>query len=135
MIKMMKKIISMPFPWNAWVMVLGMVNFIGGIYFFSRPEGKMALIAMMGAMLVMHFIYKTRGFVRLLGLGHIIFWTPFLLFSLWRLQTSALPEDFKIWLILVSILNGASLVIDFWDIWRYLNGERSEILNSNSQAR
>lgn len=117
----------MPFPWNLWVMVLSMINLFGGIYFFSHLEGKMALIAMMGAMLVMHFIYKKRGFVRLMGLGHILFWTPFLFVSMLRLKSGGLPGDFKVWLILVSSLNGISLLIDFWDLGRYLNGERAEI--------
>lgn len=124
---MMKKIFLMPLPWNLWVMALGLVNLLGGLYFFQGLEGKMALVAMMGAMLVMLMIFKNCGFVRLMGLGHIIFWTPFLFFSLWRISSGQLPNDLKAWLTLVSVFNGTSLVLDFWDLTRYLKGERAEM--------
>lgn len=128
MLSLMRRIFCMPFPWNVWVMLRGFVNLAGGIYFFATPEGKFALAAIMGAMMVMQFIFAKYGFVRLLGLGHILFWVPFLIWSVLRLQSwNDLPTDFRFWLVLVSALNSFSLVIDFIDVWRYAGGEKEEM--------
>lgn len=109
-------------------MFLGFVNLAGGIYFFATPEGKFALAAMMGAMMVMQFIFAKYGFVRMLGLGHILFWVPFLIWSILRLRSwNDLPTDFRFWLVLVSALNSFSLVIDIIDVWRYAGGEKEEM--------
>lgn len=45
-IDFMKKTMFMKFPWNIWVNILGMVNFIGGLIFITTTEGKFALISM-----------------------------------------------------------------------------------------
>ncbi|MGE3534895.1 MAG: hypothetical protein AB7H48_08695 [Parachlamydiales bacterium] len=128
MLSLMQRIFCMPFPWNVWVMLLGLVNMVGGIYFFATLEGKFALAAMMGAMMVMWVIYAKYGFVRLLGLGHILFWVPFLIWSVLRLRSwNDLPTDFRFWLVLVSILNSLSLVVDFIDVWRYAKGEKKDM--------
>jgi len=109
-------------------MVLAIVNVGGGIYFFAMPEGKFALIAITGAMATMQIIFMKYGFVRLLGLGHILFWAPFLGWSAWRLLSwNELPSDFRYWLVLVSTANSLSLVIDFFDVWRFARGERDEM--------
>ena len=128
MLSLMQRIFTMPFPWNVWVMLLGLVNLAGGLYFFATLEGKFAIGAMMGAMMVMQFIFSKYGFVRLLGLGHILFWVPLLIWSVFRLRSwNDLPTDFRIWLVLVSTLNSVSLAIDFIDVWRYAKGEKEEM--------
>lgn len=126
--QLMTKILKMPFPWNVWVAILGLVNMGGGLYYFSTLEGKLAILSLMGAMMIMIVIYKFRGFVRLLGLGHIIFWTPFLFFVCCKLnQKEILDTYFKKWLILVFILNTLSLLIDFFDVWKYYRGDKKEL--------
>lgn len=129
MIQFMGKIMKMPFPWNIWVMLLGMVNMLGGLYFISFLEGKIALAAMMVAFMVMYAIYLKLGFVRLLGLGHILTWTPFLFLCVYRvLSENSSPPEFRIWLVSVSALNSVSLLLDFIDLFKYISGEKSEIL-------
>jgi len=109
-------------------MILALVNLAGGIYFFATPEGKFAIAAMIGAMMAMQIIFAKYGFVRLLGLGHILFWAPFLAWSTWRLQDwGNLPNDFRVWLAVVSTLNSVSLFIDIMDVWRFAKGEREEM--------
>jgi len=122
------RMMKMRFPWNVWVMLLGGVNFVGGLLFLNTIEGKFALLAMMGSMIVMLAIYSKYGFVRLLGLGHILFWLPFVIWNLTRLsEPSSLNSDFKIWLIAVSVFNSLSLLLDFVDVIRFFKGEKSEM--------
>lgn len=109
-------------------MLLGGANFVGSVLFFNTFEGKFALLAMMGSMIVMLAIYSKYGFVRLLGLGHILFWVPFVIWNLFRLsEPSALNSDFKIWLIAVSVFNSLSLLLDFADVIRFFKGEKSQM--------
>lgn len=128
MIELMKKIFTMPFPWNLWVMILSMINFVGGVMFLSTFEGKFALLSMMGAMLVMTLVYAKFGFVRLLGLGHIIFWVPFIFFCIKQLNSwSSLDATFRTWILIVMIVNILSLILDFIDVYKFLTGEKEEI--------
>lgn len=129
MIELMRKIFTMPFPWNLWVVILSMINFIGGVMFISTFEGKFSLFSMMGAMIVMTIIYARYGFVRLLGLGHILFWLPFVAFCIRQLTNeTTLSASFRVWLLTVTIINSASLVLDIIDLFRFLKGEKTEIV-------
>jgi len=129
MIELMRKIFTMPFPWNLWVIILSMINFIGGVMFISTFEGKFSLFSMMGAMIVMTIIYARYGFVRLLGLGHILFWLPFVAFCIRQLTNgTTLSASFRVWLLTVTIINSASLVLDIIDLFRFLKGEKTEIV-------
>lgn len=128
MIELMKKIFTMPFPWNLWVMILSMINFMGGVLFFSTFEGKFALFSMMGAMMVMTIIYAKFGFVRLLGLGHVVFWVPFIFFCIKQLNNwSSIDATFRTWILIVTIVNSLSLTIDFIDVFKFLTGNKEEI--------
>ncbi|GAB4024289.1 MAG: hypothetical protein Fur0010_27590 [Bdellovibrio sp.] len=128
MIELMRKIFTMPFPWNLWVIILSMINFIGGVMFISTFEGKFSLFSMMGAVIVMTIIYARYGFVRLLGLGHILFWLPFVAFCIRQLTNgTTLSATFRVWLLTVIIINSASLIIDFIDLFKFLKGERDEM--------
>ncbi len=72
---LMRTMLHMPKPWVAWLAVLILVNLVGGLYYFGSLEGKLVVAAFFGAIIVMEAIFKAKGFVRLLGLGHI-FWVP-----------------------------------------------------------
>lgn len=70
-------------------------------------------------------LYNAMGYVKLLGLPHVILWTPVAYF-LWR-QVSR--EDIPVWprrimwVVLATIL--VSLAFDYTDVIRYLLGERT----------
>lgn len=125
---MMVEIMTMRFPWNLWVIILAAVNFVGGFYFYETIEGKTALISMIGAIIVMQIIYSRLGFVKLMGLGHILFWIPFLGLSLARLWNwNELDNDLRYWLLTVSLVNTMSLILDIYDVVRFIKGETTKM--------
>ena len=126
-IELNKKIIGMRFPWNLWVGLLALVNIGGGLYFIRTIEGQLALACMVFAFLIMWGIYDQRGFVRLLGLGHLIAWIPQMAWYAQVIAEGNLAGAFKYWLISVLILNGISLVIDLVDVVRYTLGDRQPL--------
>ena len=59
----------------VWVAVLFSVNVIGGLIYYGSLEGKLVLASLVGLFFVMKPLYKSKEFVRLLGVAHI-FWAP-----------------------------------------------------------
>ncbi len=126
-LKLMKAIIRMPFPWNLWVFHLSVVNLGGAFWYVDRPAGGAAIMAMALAFGVMAAIHARRGFVRLLGLGHIVAWTPLSLYFVFLLATGEGETPYRWWLGLVVLSNTLSLVLDIMDVARYARGERLPI--------
>jgi len=124
-IELNRKIFGMKFPWNLWVGLLAMVNMVGGVIFIRTMEGQLALVCMMASFLIMWEIYAQKGFVRLLGLGHLIAWTPQMVFYIESVGNTA--GYFQCWIISVMVVNGISMVIDLVDVVRYSLGNRQPI--------
>lgn len=123
MIQFNKRIFGMKFPWNLWVGLLAGVNMVGGVVFIRTMEGRLALACLMLAFMIMWGIYVQKGFVRLLGLGHLIAWTPQVVWYTHVVLEGSAAGWFLYWLIAVLVVNGISLVIDFVDVVRYTLGD------------
>lgn len=82
-----------------------------------------SVLAGVGVML----IFTQMGYVRLMGLGHVIAWTP-IAFYLWKQQARAdMPTPPK-WIIRAVLLTIAiSLAFDYVDVIRYLLGDRTPV--------
>jgi len=76
MIRFFKTMLLLPKPWVAWVALLMGVNMMASLVFINTLEGKMVFAAGMVGAMVMMLIFRFKGFVRLLGVGHL-FWIPF----------------------------------------------------------
>ena len=121
---MMRTMLHMPKPWVPWLAVLILVNLVGGLYHLGSLEGILVVAAFLGAVIVMEAIFKAKGFVRLLGLGHI-FWVPLVPWLALRLDWGRLDSAFALWVAAVVVLNTLSLIIDAIDVVRYARGERA----------
>jgi hypothetical protein len=117
---------------QIWVKVMTVVV-IGAflILLFSkatRRDSLAILIAMVPIMLMMQWLYDTLGYTRLLGLPHVIFWTPLAVYLWWRLSDARINAPFRqvIWVLLATIT--VSLAFDYVDVARYLLGERAALV-------
>jgi hypothetical protein len=123
MLNFMRAMLSMPRQWVLWVMVLMLVNAGGGIVFFSTLEGKTTLVVFLLSAGLLLGIFAMRGFVRLLGAGHFLWFglVPWLAY-----RYGLAPEEgwLQAWMAAVMVLNSLSLVIDVTDVVRYLRGEQ-----------
>ncbi len=123
LIKFTKGLMSMPMPWPVWLGLLVAANLAGPIYFFDALEAKVVLAAFLASAALMTAIFAVKGFVRLLGIGHI-FWVPMVAW-LWTRLDQVEPESLiGYWIIAVVALNGISLIIDAIDVIRYITGDR-----------
>ena len=114
----------LPAPWLIWIGTLLFVNMVVPLFFLDQREAQAVLAATMLGALIQMSIFKAKGFVRLLGIGHL----PWLPVVLWLAGwTSAIGTDtlFGQWILAVIVLDGLSLVIDAIDVVRYINGDRT----------
>lgn len=93
----------------------------------SRRAGLVTLLANVAAALSMQWLYGQVGFVRLLGLAHVVFWVPLLAWLLPKLRAGwpAVPRA-ALTVFLLTI--GVSLVFDVADVIRYIAGDRSSLV-------
>jgi len=104
--------------------LLLLVNMTVPLVFITTVEGQFVLAAAMAGALTQMAIFGSKGFVRLLEIGHI-FWIPLLPWLWTRLDGFPPDEPLTIWMTAVIVLNGVSLFIDVGDVWRYVAGERA----------
>lgn len=114
-------------PVQLWVLALGTINMVGPSLFWDRIEAKATLAALVLAMLIMVWVVKERGFVRLTGLGHLVAWVPLLAWLSVRPGVLDPSTGFGRWTIALFVANGISLVLDAADVVRYARGDRTEM--------
>ncbi len=106
--------------WVAWLIVVNTASLL----FLRRIEGRWVLAAWVANLLFMSALHWLNGYNRLLGLSHLLIWTP-LLVALWR-RRDELPRGGNpgTWIRALILTNAVSLVIDAVDVARYLLGDR-----------
>ena len=129
MIDFFRTMLTLPRPWVGWVMLLMMVNMIVPLFYLGTLEGRVVLgAALLGAFL-QTWIFSAKGFVRLLGVGHIA-WIPMVAWLWTRLDVAPAGSLFRYWLLATVVLVSLSLLIDVTDVIRYLRGERAPQLET-----
>ena len=129
MIDFFRTMLTLPKPWVGWVMLLMTVNMIVPFFYLGTLEGKVVLGAAVLGALLQTWIFSAKGFVRLLGIGHVA-WVPMVAWLWTRLDVAPAGSFFRYWLLATIILVSLSLLIDATDVIRYLRGERAPQLET-----
>jgi hypothetical protein len=130
MINLMKAMMLMPKPWLGWLGLLVGANMLIPFYFIRTLEARVVLAAMICSITIMTVIFGAKGFVRLLGIGHIA-WVPMVPWLLTRLDNTSFESFFGYWVVSVIGLNSMSLIIDGIDVLHYIKGERGPYITFN----
>ena len=103
------------------------MNFGAIIFALKDTRARVVVLAMIANIIFMVLLYNQFGYTRILGLSHIIFWTPLLAY-LWK-KRGAYPAHLwaNRWMWGIMIINGLSLLIDYTDVIRYLLGDRAPL--------
>ncbi len=116
---------------QSWVILLG-VGPLGALLFVAhrrdgrwavRPEPFAILGSFFAAAALMDWLYGQVGYVRLLGLAHLVFWTPAWVWVLSRRAEIGAAGAFGKYLHFYLAIAGASLAIDAIDVVRHLLGD------------
>ncbi len=131
MIRFLRTMMLMPKPWLAWLGLLVFINMLIPLYLIHTLEAKVVLITNICGMTIMTAIFSAKGFVRLLGIGHIA-WVPMIPWLFTRLEKISFDNPFGYWLLAIIIINSLTLMIDTIDVIRYIRGERRPYLTLSS---
>ncbi len=123
---------------KIWLAFLVTAN-LGAVLFVAKRTAagwrpRFEAIAIIAAFLLagefMDHLYAEHGYVRLLGLAHVVFWTPVYvwIFTRHRRKMYADTPIFAKFVVFYLVIAGISLVIDYIDVARYLLGETASIL-------
>lgn len=106
------------------VMVVVLAVF-GAVFSFVRVEARWVLAGFVLGAAALIGLYSQIGYSRLLGLGHIIFWTPVLIYLIRRRAHWRVAETLSgKWLVLAVMVLSVSLAFDYTDVVRWILGER-----------
>lgn len=115
--------------WVNWMGIALVGTFV--VLLFSRKTWRDAAVLLVstGVMFFfMQWLYAQAGYVRLLGLPHIVIWTPLAIYLFWRIRKGGLGPAFRIAMGVLLVTITASLAIDYVDVARYLLGERGSLV-------
>jgi hypothetical protein len=92
---------------------------------FVRVEARWILAAFLAGAGTLMALYSQIGYSRLLGLAHVIFWTPVLVYLVrrhaqWRVSQTLSGK----WIVLSVMVLTVSLAFDYTDVIRWILGER-----------
>lgn len=116
---------------QAWVLALVVVNLAAVLFVAHRDGGRwrvraepVAILAsFVAAGVFMGWLYEQVGYVRLLGLAHLVFWGPVWVWILSRRRAIGASTRFGQYVHVYLVVAGASLVIDAIDVARHLLGD------------
>jgi hypothetical protein len=116
---------------QAWLGVLVVTNLAALLFVLGRHQGRWVvraepiaiLAAFAAAGVFMGWLYEQVGYVRLLGLAHLLFWGPVWAWILARRSAIGTSGSFGKYVHLYLLVAGASLLIDAIDVIRYLLGD------------
>lgn len=114
--------------WLTWL-VFGAFFLPMALVFWrqSRIAGIAAAAASLAAGLVVNGMYAQMGYVKLLGLPHIIIWTPLAVYLFVRFRDPQMPPWPRRIIAVVLATLAVSLAFDYVDVVRYMLGERTPL--------
>ncbi len=113
-------------PWvGVWVNFMGIVLAFSIPFSLKRVEARWALLVMVLSAPAMIALHAAIGYSRLLGIVHVVLWTPFVVWlwrrrDRWRVKETLSGK----WIALVFATMIVSLAFDYADVARWLLGER-----------
>lgn len=115
--------------WINFIVVVPILVFL--ILLFGKMTRKDALIVLLltvpafAGTIILHAQF---GMVRLLGLGHVVFWTPLAWYLFKRLRKNPPPPVFRIAMTILLVTIVVALIFDYADVVRWLLGERDSVV-------
>ena len=108
-----------------WVRILGGVILLAIPFAFVRREARWLVLIIAITLPLMLGLYNVFGNQRILGLGHVLPWTPYVIYlwnrrAHWQVRETISGK----WLVAVFSVMTISLVMDYSDVVRFFLGER-----------
>jgi hypothetical protein len=117
---------------QIWVLWMTVINFAAVLFLLRWKDGRIrwgyleaavVLAVLVPMAFFMDWLFGQVGYVRLLGLPHILFWTPLAVWLWTQLSRHPLKSVFGVYLRVLLITIAVSLAFDYVDVARHLMGD------------
>ena len=105
-----------------WTRVIDASNWLLVLFAFYDRRARWALLAWVVNIVLILSLYNMFGYVRVLGLSHIIAWTPLLIYLLNKRQPFQSENWAGRYLYWFMAVISVSLIFDYIDLFRYFTG-------------
>jgi len=116
---------------NVWIPILMFGSFILPLALLIWKSSRMARLAAIAAGLLsfvaITWMYEQLGFVKLLGLPHVLFYTPIVIYFISRLRSGELPKISRRLQMASLVIILISLAFDYIDAAHYILGNRTPL--------
>ena len=109
---------------KAWVGWMVLVNSLA-LLFVMKREARVVLAVWVLNGISMTLMAEWTGYNRLLGIVHVIWWTPLMVYLYTQRDRIAFGSWYGRWVVVLMATNCTSLVVDYIDVVRYALGDRS----------
>ena len=109
--------------WIGLVLVVSTIIFL--IFKSTRLAGLYQLVATIVGVAIMVWMHSQLGMVRLLGIVHIVFWPPLILYFWRNLKQGGLHRVVQIAMVVTLATMAVALLFDVADLVRWIAGERA----------
>jgi len=94
----------------------------------TRRDALIVLLTNLSVIVSMGWLFRQIGYVRLLGIVHVLLWTPLFVYLFRRAKNGEMTIPFRlvIWIFVATL--AVSLAFDYVDFARYLMGERDSMI-------
>src|SRR5262245_22031574 len=120
---MLELVTAQPFWIQVWIGWVVLVN-AASIVFLSRAEARWVAVAGVANLATMLLLYRGSGDARSLGLAHLLWWTPLVVY-LFRRRAGFGEGGFGGWARLLVLTNAMALLVYAAGALRFLLGDRS----------
>jgi hypothetical protein len=94
----------------------------------TRLDAVIVLLTNIAMLVGMGWVYEQMGYVRLLGIVHVILWTPLFIYLFIRAKNGEMPLLCRLAMWMFAATLAVSLVFDYTDVVRYVLGERESMI-------
>ena len=94
----------------------------------TRLDAVIVFLTNLAMFAGMAWVYEQMGYVRMLGIVHVILWTPLLIYLVLRAKNGEMPFICRLVMWMFAATLAVSLVFDYTDAIRYLLGERDSMI-------
>lgn len=125
--RFLRSLWQMPLASKIWAVILTVTNLVAPLFFIQQQDAQVVLGVFVANLIALTALTSLLGYTRLVSLGHVI-WLPMVYF--FYLQLGEIPANtaFGIWIRALIVINSAALIHDAYDIWRYVRGDRTSLI-------
>ena len=94
----------------------------------TRLDAVIVFLTNLAMFVGMSWVYDQMGYVRLMGIVHVILWTPLFIYLFLRAKNGEMPLLCRLTIWMFAATLAVSLAFDYTDTVRYLLGERDSMI-------